>query len=153
MDFPLPPAVFAVHDKIRFSDCDPAGIVFYPTYFVRISDLFEDWMDSLGLGFQERFVAHQFAFPTVHVEMDFKAVRKQGQSITLAMILTHVGNSSIRYTVLAYDGDLEIFRARIVAVMMSSATSRPVALPPDIRKKFESYRESCAGWREDAPTG
>lgn len=149
MPLSIPPAAFTVHDKIRFSDCDPAGIVFYPTYFVRISDLFEDWMDSVGLGFQERFVAHRFAFPTVHIEMDFKAVRKQGQRISLAMLLTHVGNSSIRYTVVAFDGDLEIFRARIVAVMMSSETSRPVALPADIRQKLESYKESCAGWRED----
>lgn len=141
---------FECDKLIRFHHCDPAGIVFYPTYFARISDLFEDWMEgSLELSFQKRLVENQFSFPTVHIETDFKAVRKQGERIGLTLILTHVGNTSIRYTVVAHDKDVEIFRARIVAVMMSKETSRPVALPPDIRRKFEAYREICAGWRED----
>ena len=149
MPLDLPPAAFTIHDKIRFSDCDPAGIVFYPTYFSRISDLFEDWLEHVGLSFERNFVAGGASFPTVHLETDFKNVRKQGDRLSLALILTHVGNSSIRYTVIAHDGGLEVFHARIVAVLMSKATSRPVALPPEIRGKFEAYREKCAGWRED----
>jgi 4-hydroxybenzoyl-CoA thioesterase len=146
----LPPDAFTIHDKIRFSDCDPAGIVFYPTYFVRISDLFEDWMEStMGLSFQRDFVAGGVSLPTVHLETDFKAVRMQGQRISLTLILTHVGNSSIRYTVVAHDDGLEIFRARVVAVLMSKQTSRPMALPANVRRQFEAYREKCAGWRED----
>lgn len=149
MPLSIPPAAFTLHDKIRFSDCDPAGIVFYPTYFSRISDLFEDWLEHVGLRFERDFVAGGASFPTVHLDTDFKNVRKQGDRISLTLILTHVGNSSIRYTVVAHDGDLEIFRARIVAVLMSKETSRPVALTPDIRRTFESYKEACGGWRDD----
>jgi 4-hydroxybenzoyl-CoA thioesterase len=36
---------------IRFSDCDPAGIVFYPQYFVMLNGLVEDWVNE-GLGAQ-----------------------------------------------------------------------------------------------------
>jgi DNA-binding MarR family transcriptional regulator len=31
---------------IRFSDCDPAGIVFYPQYFVMLNGLVEDWVNE-----------------------------------------------------------------------------------------------------------
>ena len=33
--------------RIRFSECDPAGIVFYPQYFVMFNDLMEAWIDSM----------------------------------------------------------------------------------------------------------
>ncbi len=40
------------NDKlIRFHHCDPAGIVFYPRYFVLFHELYEDWFAE-GLGGQ-----------------------------------------------------------------------------------------------------
>ncbi|HEY1393321.1 MAG TPA: acyl-CoA thioesterase, partial [Methylibium sp.] len=39
-----PLAVFWRERQIRFSDCDPAGIVFYPQYFVMFNGLVEDWV-------------------------------------------------------------------------------------------------------------
>jgi 4-hydroxybenzoyl-CoA thioesterase len=39
----MTPASFARERIIRFSDCDPAGIVFYPQYFVMFNGLVEDW--------------------------------------------------------------------------------------------------------------
>ncbi len=38
-DTPTKPAVFSRERLIRFSDCDPAGIVFYPQYFVMFNGL------------------------------------------------------------------------------------------------------------------
>jgi 4-hydroxybenzoyl-CoA thioesterase len=32
---------FKCKHKIHFSECDPAGIVFYPQYFVLFNDLIE----------------------------------------------------------------------------------------------------------------
>jgi 4-hydroxybenzoyl-CoA thioesterase len=34
---------------VRFSHCDPAGIVFYPQYFIMFNGLVEDWFNQ-GLG-------------------------------------------------------------------------------------------------------
>jgi 4-hydroxybenzoyl-CoA thioesterase len=40
----LPANVFTVTRDIRFSDSDPAGIVFYAEFFRMFNDLFEDWL-------------------------------------------------------------------------------------------------------------
>lgn len=38
---------YTIKHRIRFSECDPAGIVFYPQYFVMFNDCIEKWMDSM----------------------------------------------------------------------------------------------------------
>jgi 4-hydroxybenzoyl-CoA thioesterase len=41
--------VFVRDKRVRFQHCDPAGIVFYPQYFVMIHELMEDWFtEALG---------------------------------------------------------------------------------------------------------
>ena len=37
---------FTVSRDIRFSDSDPAGIVFYAAFFDIFNDLFEDWLSN-----------------------------------------------------------------------------------------------------------
>ena len=50
-------AAFRRERLIRFSDCDPAGIVFYPQYFVMFNGLVEDWVnDGLGIGYRQLIV-------------------------------------------------------------------------------------------------
>jgi acyl-CoA thioesterase FadM len=45
-------APFATDKLIRFHHCDPAGIVFYPQYFVLFNELVEDWFNhGLGIDF------------------------------------------------------------------------------------------------------
>ena len=41
----MSPAVFEREALIRFSHCDPAGIVFFPQYLVMFNGLVEDWVD------------------------------------------------------------------------------------------------------------
>ena len=41
--------MFVKEKFIRFQHCDPAGIVFYPHYFVLFHELVEDWFNE-GIG-------------------------------------------------------------------------------------------------------
>ena len=64
---------FTVSRDIRFSDSDPAGIVFYAAFFRMFNDLFEDWLvKCLGIDFADQFQNEQRMFPLVHVNVDFK---------------------------------------------------------------------------------
>ena len=38
--------VFEKPIRVHFSNCDPAGIVFHPQYFVLINELMEDFLKS-----------------------------------------------------------------------------------------------------------
>ena len=70
---------------IRFSDCDPAAIVFYPQYFVMFNALLEDWVDhGLGIGFRRLLLERRIGLPTVRLEADFKAVSRMAPTVPLA---------------------------------------------------------------------
>ena len=40
---------FTTERRVRFADCDAAGIVFFPRYFEMLNALVEDWFTQ-GLG-------------------------------------------------------------------------------------------------------
>lgn len=140
----LPPGAFTIERKIRFGHSDPAGIVFYPEFFRMFNDLFEDWMtDGLGIDFASQFGDHQRMFPLVHIDTDFIQPRMIGQSLSLTLVLTELGRSSIKYTIHGHDRGEEILRANCVTCVASKETRRTIALPEDFRAAMEAYLETC----------
>ena len=77
---------FQAEHRIRFSECDPAGIVFYPQYFVLFNDLLEAWIDTLVPGGFACYVGQKlYGLPTVHLEVDFRAMSRMGDDVTLSL--------------------------------------------------------------------
>ena len=136
--------VFTVSRDIRFSESDPAGIVFYAEFFRMFNDLFEDWLvKCLGIDFAGQFQNEQRMFPLVHVEVDFKEPRHMGQKMDLSLLLTSVGRSSICYDIIGHDGDLEILRGSFVTCVASKIAMSTIELPPEFRRLMEGYMDAC----------
>ena len=131
---------FRIGRVIRFSDCDPAGIVFYPQYFVMFNGLVEDWFDGpLGIGWRELLVERRIGLPTVRLEADFKAVSAMGDRVTLSLAVERLGERSITLD-LACHGSADRalrMRARQVLVTTSLATQRAIEIPSDVRGAIE----------------
>ena len=139
----LPENIYAVTRKIRFSETDPAGIVFYPEFFRMFNDVFEDWMEEIvGVDFPLQFLELQRMFPLVHVEVDFKQPRIIGQTLRLVFVLTGLGRSTIRYSIIGFDGDdgTEIMRGQFVNCVASKATHTSIPLPGDMRPFHKTGR-------------
>ena len=47
-DTPQKPRHFQTQIEVRFADCDPAGIVFYPRYFEMFNGLVDVWFRRTG---------------------------------------------------------------------------------------------------------
>lgn len=129
--------VFARERLIRFSDCDPAGIVFYPQYFVMFNGLVEDWVsEGLGIGFRHLVIERQVGLPTVRLEADFRAISRMGDRVELALRVERLGSRSItldsRCTSL--DGGELRMQMRQVLVCTSLATHQAIELPADMRE-------------------
>lgn len=141
----IPTNAFTVRRDIRFSDSDPAGIVFYAEFFRMFNDLFEDWLvKCLGIDFAHQFQVEQRMFPLVHVEVDFKEARSMGQTMDMSLILTRLGRSSIGYDIVCHDDGLEILQASFVTCVASKKTMQTIEIPDDIRAKMEKYLADCA---------
>ncbi|GAB3767291.1 thioesterase family protein [Ramlibacter monticola] len=130
---------FRTERRIRFSDCDPAGIVFYPQYFVLFNGAMEDWVDALGVGFADLVTRRRIGLPSVHIEADFQAPSRVGDAVHLLLEVERLGSRSLTLDwrcVAARDGEVRM-RMRQVVVTTSLETHRAVAIPPDLRAAIE----------------
>lgn len=139
-------ASFARERRIRFSDCDPAGIVFYPQYFVMFNGLVEDWFtDDLGVDYAALVVQRRIGLPTVRLEVDFRAVSRLGDRVTLALEPARLGRRSItlQLACTGENGDTRM-TMRQVLVATSLATHESMDIPPDVRAAIEELRSADA---------
>jgi len=139
--------------RIRFSDCDPAGIVFYPQYFILFNDLLEEWIDSTwDGGFVDLIVQRRFGVPTVRLDAEFKSISRMGDDVILTLGVTHVGQRSFDLALDcqgAADGGLRM-SARQTLVTTSLETHRSVPIPPQLREALVQLAPATSA-RADAP--
>ena len=126
--------VFRRERLIRFSDCDPAGIVFYPQYFVMFNGLVEDWIDALGIGYRQLIVERRIGLPTVRLEAEFRAVSRMGDEVGLTLAVERLGASSIALRLRCEGAAADTRMAfRQVLVTTSLASHAAIEIPPDLR--------------------
>src|SRR5208283_539126 len=90
--FVPPSGAFTRSVTVRFSHCDPAGIVYFPHYFDIFNGLIEDWYgEELGYNYAKLIMGSQFGFPFVHIDCDFKIPSRMGDIIDLTLLVERVG--------------------------------------------------------------
>jgi len=145
-------AAFSRARRIRFSECDPAGIVFYPQYFILFNDLLEEWIDSLSLGgFAELIVRCRFGLPTVRVEAEFKAISRMGDDVILTLNVIRVGQRSFDLALACKGAEDDRLRmsARQTLVTTSLDTHQSVRIPTQLREALVQVAPAAAA-RVDA---
>ena len=123
---------------VRFSDCDPAGIVFYPKYFEMFNNLVEDWCrDELKFSFNEIVARRGWGLPTVHLEADFPAPSSFGETLRATLVLSSVGRTSIGVDLIlrGLDGTFRV-KGKAVLVLTDRATSRAIPFPAELRERL-----------------
>ena len=142
----VPPAgAFTRTVQIRFSHCDPAGIVYFPHYFNMFNGLIEDWYtEELNTNYADLILHDQHGFPFVHIDTDFKIPSRMGDRLDLTLLIEKVGRSSLSLLIVGHHAGVERLRARTVTAMMSLVSKRSVELPASLRQAFETYAAKTA---------
>ena len=127
--------------RIRFSECDPAGIVFYPQYFVMFNDLMEAWIDSMTPeGFHNMIASKRVGMPSVHIEAEFKSISRMGDDVVMSLGVERIGNSSLRLLLrcIGKDGVLRM-QVRQTVVTTSLETHLGIPIPDFLRNPMQEY--------------
>ncbi len=131
-----PAAEFRRARMIRFSDCDPAGIVFYPQYFVMLNGLVEDWVsEGLGVDYHALIGGRRIGLPTVRLEADFRAVSRMGDGVMLGLSVERLGSRSMTLVLRCFEPASGELRMQMTQVLVTTSleSHRAVAVPEDIR--------------------
>jgi 4-hydroxybenzoyl-CoA thioesterase len=132
--------VFAIERRIRFSHCDPAGIVYFVNFFDMINAVVEDWFgEVIGLPFQEMHLERRVGFPIVDTGCQFFRPCHLGDLLVLELAISRLGRSSIEFSIRGRVGGEAKLQARHKVAMVSLETFRATAIPDDLRAKMEPY--------------
>ena len=128
---------------LRFGDCDPAGIAYFPSYFHFLNGVHEEWWISLGFPWSELIQDRRIGLPTVQLDTRFRAPGFHGDTLTFALEVTKLGSRSmtLEYTV-SRDGTV-LWQATQVIVVTSLDTHQSIAWPDDLHAAIQSFQESA----------
>jgi len=135
--------VFTTERRVRFADCDAAGIVFFPRYFEMLNGVVEDWFAGpLQVSFRELHVKSRVSVPTAAVEARFIAPSRLEDELTFALTVTRLGRSScsLRHRISA--GGTLRFEASQTFVYVGLSL-KPEPWPEDLRARIAPYLETA----------
>ena len=136
------PPVYRSRILVRFADCDPAGIVFYPRYMEMFNALVEDWCrEELQLSFPD-LIARGWGLPVVHLNVDFSAPSLLGDTLSAALSVRSIGSSSIHLDIHLHglDGSGRV-RGKVVLVMTDLRTHRAQTIPDELRARISKFHQ------------
>ncbi len=135
--------VFSARRRVRFADCDAAGIVFFPRYFEMLNGVVEDWFAGpLDLSFRELHHDRHASVPTAAVEARFITPSRLEDDLTFTLTVTKLGGAScgLRHRITAA-GHLR-FEATQTIVFVGRSM-KPEPWPDELRGRIAPYLETA----------
>ena len=132
--------VYEVRDRVRWSDVDIAGIIYFGAY-VRFIELAEtELFRALGFPYARLFDDLDIWLPRVHLDFDFHRPARMDDELIVRTRIERVGRSSITLKIAVHDAPTDALDASatliVATVDRKTMKSRPV--PNELRKALES---------------
>ena len=124
---------------VRFEDVDAAGIVFFARYFNYGHEAMEAFFAALDGGYVGLVMGRRIGLPAVHVESDYRAPLRYGDTARIAIRVAHVGNRSftLRYDFTRAADGLAIATLHHVVTTADMDAMRSIPIPDDVRAVLE----------------
>ena len=131
---------FSTRLHVRFGDCDPAGLVYYPVLFHYCHAAMEEFFAArCGVSYARLMSERRIGFPTVNVRAEFFVPFVYGDEASVELWASAVGRTSVTFEYRlrrVSDGAL-CASATHVQVSMDLDERRAVPVPEDLRRAFE----------------
>nr|WP_312986292.1 thioesterase family protein [Comamonas koreensis] len=133
--------VFRVATGIRFAQCDPAGIVFYPQYLVLFQSLVEDWFNqALHHPYAQMLGPERTGLPIVHLACDFRAIARMGDAVQLELAVLRLGSRSLQLALRCVGDDGQVRALAHQALVFTSLDSHEaIRIPPVIHRRMAAW--------------
>lgn len=130
--------------KVRFSDTDPAGVMYFPRFLDTFHGVFEDWFDDeLKMPYRWMLEDTRCGFPTVSVDVDYRAPFRFGETMEVELVVSSLRDKSFACTYNArLKGDERVLvRATMTVATVDLDQFKAIPIPPKLRRALESRLE------------
>lgn len=132
---------FTARVPVRFGDCDPAGLVYYPVLLHYCHVAMEEFFAArCGVDYSRLVSEDRLGFPTVNVRAEFFEPFVYGDAAEVEVWASRVGRASVtlEYRLRRARDSRLCASATLVHVSMSLDGRRPVPVREDLRRAFEA---------------
>ena len=125
---------FRFQTRIRFIDTDASGRIHYTAMFRYFESAETEFMRTVGIV----YLKHDFTFPRVHVECDFKLALEHDDLIDIEVRLTKLGRSSARFDFRTLKSGELAATGTVVVACMDRKTQRAITIPDTLRERLSA---------------
>ncbi len=135
-------ANFETLRTLRFGDCDPAGIAYFPFYFHFLNGVHEEWWISLGFPWRILIQERRIGLPTAQLDTKFRAPGFMGDVMNFSLEIVTIGTRSMTLEYEVKRDETVLWQATQVIVPTSLDTHKSIAWPGDILAALRSFKEA-----------
>ncbi|MCK1392438.1 thioesterase family protein [Bradyrhizobium sp. 1] len=130
---------FSFDRELRFGDCDPSGIAYFPSYLNILNGVVEEFWAGIGFPWPELITIRKIGTPTVHLTCDFSRPSKFGDVLSFELGISKVGGSSLHLGHVISGADGVRWRAHQILAATSLVDHRAIPWPDDVRAALVAH--------------
>ena len=148
-------APLTVRRRVKWGECDPAGVVYTVNYSEYVASAFELFMATLlGGPLQTMKQRYGLATPARALTLEFLAPLRPDDEFIMTVTVVDV---RVRSFDLAFDAHsvegVETFRAKLAAIAVAPSTRKAVPIPDVLRRTLDQYKGLCAATGKGSADG
>ena len=125
--------LFSFDRELRFGDCDPSGIAYFPSYLNILNGVVEEFWTTIGFPWPGLITVRKIGTPTVHLTCDFSRPSVFGDLLTFTLRIGRVDRASLHLEHVVSGADGLRWRARQILAATSLVDHHAIAWPDDVR--------------------
>ena len=134
--------MFIARNQVRMHDTDMAGILYFPRQFRFAHDALEDFVESIGLTFDQVFRQEKFVFVIVHAESDYYSPMRVGDKLEVHLSIIKVGETSFTVQYQLYNQHKKLVgAAKTVHVTLDSESRTKIPIPEKFKRSLLEHLE------------
>lgn len=132
---------FEVLDRVRWSDCDPFGIIYYGAYIRLFQVAEEELFRACGLPFAVLREEKGVWIPRKALQAEFHSPAQLDEAVAVQVHFSRIGRSAITMQFEVYRASDRVHRATgsLTVVSVDKPTMLPRKIPDDVREKLLLY--------------
>lgn len=126
--------------RLSYNDTDPAGILYYASWFPKMEALLSDFLYRNGYRQDHSLAVRGWTTVTRATECEYLAAAYLFDEIRLELAVGRIGASSFQfeYRMVRTEDDVLVSRAKTTIVIVD-AEQRAVRIPADFRAQLETW--------------
>ena len=129
--------------KVRFGDCDSAGVIHFHNILRWALESWEESIDIYGISYQEIFPIspshkNKIILPIVNCEANFLSPIKIGDLLTVKIVPKKINNHLFQVNTIFFKDEIHVAEGKIIHCSLDFDSKLKVKLPDQLERWIEA---------------